>query len=328
MTEPEMVTVPPEDDGQRLDRWLKKRMPFGLVQKLIRKGAIRIDGKKAKADTRILEGQEIRIPAIKDAKDVEKKKPSLSDEDVAFIRSLVVYDDDDIVAINKPAGLASQGGGKLKRHVDALAEALPNKKGMRPKLIHRLDMDTSGLMVMAREPDTIRKLGKAFKDRRARKVYLAIVTPSPEQMEGTIEAPIGKVSGPHKDKMMLGGIDEKFALTDFVTVEKAGEHMALVAFWPRTGRTHQIRVHATEALQCPILGDEKYGGQNEINTDMGLAERLHLHAWQLHLPHPHKKGQVLELSADFSDDLKESWRTLGFDVDFVTNPFADDNFDT
>lgn len=322
MSNAEIVKVGPEDDGQRLDRWLKKRMPFVLAQKLIRKGAIKIDGKKAKGDSRIAEGQEIRIPAIKENPKKIKPKPKLSDEDASYIQSLVIYDDDDIIAINKPAGLASQGGGKLKIHVDYLLDALVNKQGLKPKLIHRLDMDTSGVMVMARQPHTIRELGKSFKNRNAKKIYLAVLSPSPEQAEGTIEASIGKVSGPHKDKMTLAGIDEKFALTDFIRLENAGEQLALTAFWPRTGRTHQIRVHAAEALQCPVLGDGKYGGNDETITDMGLADRLHLHAFRIILPYPGKKGQSLDITAPLPEDLRQSWNTLGFDLN-IDDPFHD-----
>lgn len=325
MTQEKFITVPAEDDGQRLDRWLKKHLPFALAQKLIRKGAIKIDEKRVKkGDTRINEGQVVRIPPLeKPVKKGTKKKPVLSDQDVDFIRSLVVYDDGDIVAINKPEGLASQGGGKIRQHVDGLLEALVDKKGLRPRLVHRLDQDTSGLMLTARKPDTIRELGKSFKHRSVKKIYWALTVPAPEQDEGTIKAPIGKVHGPRKDKMMIGGIDEKFAMTDFIVLESALGKAAFVTFWPRTGRTHQIRVHAAEILGTPVIGDRKYEGEDDIIQTMGLAPRLHLHAWRIILPYPGKSGQLLDLSAPLPEDLKASWKTLGFDPNINTDPFAD-----
>ncbi len=167
------LVVGPEDDGQRLDRWLKKcvpELPYGLAQKLIRKGAIRIDGKRGKTDSRLAAGQEIRIPPIEDKPEKQKRVRVLTPEDRAFIKSLVIYDDGDLVIFNKPSGLASQGGGGVEHHIDVYFPAL-EKKGLAPRLIHRLDRDTSGLLLAARSPEAVRRLGKSFKDRRVRKIY-------------------------------------------------------------------------------------------------------------------------------------------------------------
>ncbi|MBI1256742.1 MAG: RluA family pseudouridine synthase, partial [Chloroflexi bacterium] len=237
------LKVGPEDDGQRLDRWLKKcvpELPYGLAQKLIRKGAIRIDGKKGKTDTRLSTGQEIRIPPIEDKPEKQKKQKQFSEEDREYIRSLVIYDDGDLVVFNKPAGLASQGGGGVEHHIDAYFPLL-EKDGMAPRLIHRLDRDTSGLLLAARSPEAVRRLGKNFKDRRVRKVYWAVTAGVPEQNEGTVRAPLAKASGPHKDKMVIDEAEGNYAETDFIVLDKLGKAAAFVAFWPRTGRTHQIR---------------------------------------------------------------------------------------
>jgi len=311
------VTVPADADGQRLDRWLKKSMPFILAQKLIRKGAIRIDGKRTKQDARITEGQEIRIPAFENATQKKAPKP-LTTQEQDRIASWVLYDDGDIVVINKPYGVSSQGGENVTDHVDRLLPALAGQKNLTPKLVHRLDKETSGVMVLARVPATIRHLGKMFKSREVKKIYWAIVSPVPELKEGAIRAPIGQ--GSAFDKMCIDEDEGKFALTDFVTMDKAGDQFAFVAFWPRTGRTHQIRVHATEALSCPIVGDRRYGGVLE-EDHMGLAKRLHLHAGRILLPL--KGNKILDVSAPLPDELMESWKALGFDYALSRHPFED-----
>lgn len=315
------VTVHEKDDGQRLDRWLKQYVSYGVAQKLIRTGQVRVDGKRAKSDTRLSAGQDVRLPPIQD-KPEKGSAPKLSKKDAEFIKSLVIYDDGDVVAINKPAGLASQGGGSLIRHVDMMLEAFRDENDLVPRLIHRLDQDTSGVMVMARKPDTVRLLGKAFKNRDARKIYWGIVTPAPERTEGIIQGDIGKVSGPIKDKMMIGGLDAKRAVTEYITIEAAGKRATFVMFMPKTGRTHQIRVHCSQALECPLLGDSKYAGETDWAKDMGISPRLHLHARSLDIPHPNGEGRLV-LEAPLSEDLQKSWSLLGFDPHYKGNPFEE-----
>ena len=325
VVEQRLIAVPHADDGQRLDRWLKKAvpdLPYGLVQKLIRKGAIRIDGKKAKGDERLSAGQEIRIPTVEDKPVVERAAPALTEDDARFIRSLIIHDDGDVVAFNKPSGLASQGGGGVEWHIDRYFPALEDKLGQIPRLIHRLDRDTSGVLLCARSAQAVRQLGKSFKDRHARKIYWAVVLPAPIPNDGTINAPVMKPDGPLKDRMVIDDAGQ-IAITDFVVLERAGKRAALVAFRPRTGRTHQIRVHAADVLQCPVMGDAKYGGAAAWLDGLdGLSQRLHLHARQLVVRHP-ATGVDLKLVAPLPDDLKASWDTFGFDPADRSDPFGD-----
>lgn len=313
-----LITVEAEDDGQRLDRWLKKRvpeLPYALAQKLIRKGAIKIDGKKGQTDSRLTEGQQVRLPPLEDKPQLTKRKMYIAKDDKAFLESLVIYDDGDIIAFNKPGDLASQGGGGVERHMDGLLELLADKKGRRPRLIHRLDRDTSGVLLCARSNEAVRKLGVSFKDRHAQKTYWAILVPAPDAQNGTINAPLAKAKGMHKDRMVIDeGEDGKVSITDFVVVERAAKTAAFVAFMPRTGRTHQIRVHAADILECPILGDGKYGGAAARIEGMELSPRLHLHARRLVIHHPFEK-RLLEFEAPLPPDIASTWAALGFDPD-------------
>lgn len=315
MSEPRLLTVEAEDDGQRLDRWLKKRvpeLPYVLAQKLIRKGAIRVDGRKADTDSRLAEGQEIRLPAFENFSPEKKKPRPLTQDDEAYIRGMVIFDDGDIVALNKPGDIATQGGGGVERHIDGLLELMKDKKGRRPRLIHRLDRETSGVLLCARTNESVTRLGKAFHDRRAQKIYWAIIVPAPDEQDGTINAPLAKGTGPAKDRMYVDeGEESQHAITDFMIIERAGKKAAFAAFLPRTGRTHQIRVHTADVLESPILGDGKYGGAEAKLSGLDLADRLHLHARRLILPHP-AKNEMIDIIAPLPPDLSASWKTLGF----------------
>lgn len=319
------MRVAEDDNGQRLDRWLKKHvahLPFGLSQKLIRKGQIRIDGKRAKPDTRLQAGQDVRIPPLDTSTPpVSPSGKKLSDEDCAFIRSLVVHDDGDIIALNKPPGLAVQGGTKTRRHIDGLSEALNGPDGVKPRLVHRLDKDTSGLLLMARSADMARKLGKIFKQRQAKKIYWALVTPPPPISEGRIRAHLSKSVGAQKEKMVIDDEDGKFALTEYRVLDKAGDKAAFVAFWPHTGRTHQIRVHA-DILGSPIVGDGKYGGADAQIEGLDHPRTLHLHARRIILPHPGQAG-MLDVTAPLPDVTGQTWKNLGFETNAGDDPFAD-----
>ena len=328
-----IITVKEDDDGQRLDRWIKKHvpdMPYVLAQKLLRKGQIRIDGKRAKADTRIAAGQDIKIPPfdVSHPKNPQQKKKN-SEEDHIFMRSLVLYEDEDIIALNKPYGLAVQGGTNTKRHIDGMLEVFKDKNDVVPRLVHRLDKDTSGVLLLARSSKVARILGEAFKKQNLRKIYWAIITPAPEVLEGTIKAPIIK-SGKDYEKMHIDEKEGKYAVTEYSVLEQAGDAAAFVAFWPRTGRTHQIRVHAAQALGCTIFGDRKYRVAKDpesklLEADlagMDLAARLHLHARRIMLPHPMKKGKDIDITAPLAPDLVKSWKNLGFNHKDKQDPFA------
>ena len=328
------ITVKEDDDGQRLDRWLKKAvpdLPFGLSQKLIRKGQIRVDGKRAKGDTRLIMGQEVRIPPIEQKTD-SKGQRKLTDKDRAFIKSLVIYQDEHVIALNKPHGLATQGGSKTKIHIDGMLDALSDKKGVKPRLVHRLDKDTSGVLLLARSAKVAKKLGEQFKGRDIKKIYWAVVSPTPEAMDGTIKAPLAKAGGTNKERMKVDDAEGKMAITDFVVVDQALTSAAFVAFWPKTGRTHQIRVHA-ELIGCPIVGDPKYSrlpeqeetheARRKADADLkplNLADRLHLHARRIICSHPSGQG-VLDVSAPLPPELVNSWKALGFSTNLKQDPF-------
>ncbi len=319
------IEVSEDDDGQRLERWLKKRVPevpYALAQKLMRKGQVRVDGKRVKPDMRLVTGQKVRIPPIEDRSSKPEIKTKLSSKDAVFIRSLVIYDDGDVIALNKPAGLAVQGGTKTKRHIDGMLDALKNKKDVRPRLVHRLDKDTSGVLLLARSAKVARELGKSFKERGIKKIYWAIVTPAPKIRQGLITAPIIKAGGPDKEKMAVDEKEGKKALTEYRVLDHAGDKAAFIAFWPRTGRTHQIRIHAADVLSCPVLGDGKYGGAASRIEGLDAGRCLHLHAARIICRHPVRK-ETLDISAPLPPELVKGWKALGFESGYGEDPFAD-----
>ncbi len=316
------LIVAKDDDGQRLDRWLKRHvpeLPYTLAQKLMRKGQIRVDSKRAKAETRLKTGQDVRIPPIATADARKQQRSVISDKDRAFIKSLVIYDDGDVIALNKPADLATQGGTKMKRHIDGLLDALKNKEGVKPRLVHRLDKDTSGVLLLARSAQVARALGDSFKGRDIKKIYWAIVAPAPQIPQGTIKAKLHKTEGVRREKVVVNEEEGKHARTEYTIVEHVGPEAAFVAFWPRTGRMHQIRVHAA-TIGCPIVGDAKYGGSTDLVKGMEHAKRMHLHARRLILPHPTRKG-VIDVTAPLPPELVTSWRNFGFNPNDKSDPF-------
>ncbi len=322
MKDVQHIKITPDDDGQRLDRWLKKNieeMSFVMVQKLIRTGQIRLDGKRVKPDTRLIAGQELRLPPM-DERPEKIDGYRLRDEDAEMIIKAVLYDDGDVLAINKPSGIATQGGMNIERHIDGMLEALITKDGVKPRLVHRLDKETSGVLLLARSADIARKLGRMFQSRDMKKIYWAITSPAPMDMEGEIKAPLIKgTEGPNKDKMLVDEKEGQKAFTNFEVMEVAGRKAAFVAFMPKTGRTHQIRVHAAYA-GFPLLGDSKYGEKAAIEGP-GITQRLHLHARSLEFRHP-LTGKTLKLTASLPPDLAKSWDALGFQKKPDHEPFA------
>lgn len=332
MSEIRLIPVKQDDDGQRLDRWLKRvvpDLPYVLAQKLLRKGAIRIDGKRAKPDTRLCAGQEVKIPPFETGGvRSQRNKVKITQEDIIFMRSLVIYEDADVIALNKPYGLATQGGTNTKRHIDGLLEVFKDKEGVKPRLVHRLDKETSGVLLLAKSAKCAKELGYLFKGRDVKKIYWSIVSPTPDAYEGTIKAPIAK-SGGNYEKMVIDEEDGKFAVTEYAVIENAGRAAAFVAFWPRTGRTHQIRVHAAQAMGSGIIGDGKYTAVKDeesklIDADMAgmkLAKRLHLHARRIILPHPMQNGKIIDVTAPLCPDLVKSWKSFGFNHKDKQDPF-------
>ena len=331
MSDLENIIITDTDDGQRLDRWLKKHfvgVPFGQMQKILRTGQLRIDGKRAKGDARLAKGQVVRIPPLLRGIGVVERE-GVSPKDAAFIQSLVIYKDDDLIAINKPAGLATQGGSKINRHVDGMLDALRFGFEERPHLVHRLDKDTSGVLLLARTTAAAREMGHIFAGRDIRKYYWAITVPAPAEESGRIKSALAKVEGRGGERVMTVDEDSgKMSLTMYHTVETLGDQIAWVAFWPRTGRTHQIRVHAAQ-IGCPLLGDGKYGHDeadelvfNSILAGPEMANHLHLHARRLIFNHP-RSDKRIDITAPLDVAMKKTFAHLGFDANDSTDYFKD-----
>ncbi len=325
------LTVGEDESGGRLDRWFKRhfpRVPHGRVEKMLRKGEIRVDGGRAKAATRLEAGQSVRIPPMPDAAAPPRdRKPEVSEADAEFIRSCVIYRDDHVIALDKPAGLASQGGSGQTRHVDGLAAALKFGREDAPRLIHRLDKDTSGVLILARTPKSAHALGEAFRSKAARKTYWAAVAGVPSPRQGTIRYGLVKAPGAKGEKMLCLHPDEvagrqgaKRAVTDYAVVDSAGKRASWVAMRPITGRTHQLRAHVAE-IGSPIAGDGKYGGSGQTNEGSGwgaglgggLSRKLHLHARELILPHPEGRGRMLSFTAPLPEHMARTWEMMGWD---------------
>lgn len=310
-------TVTGEDDGIRLDRWFRRNLPevsFGMVSRWARTGQLRLDGKRATPGDRVLAGQSIRVPPqTEEAPEAPKKRlpkrEKLTDEEVDFVRSLVIYEDPAAIVVNKPPGLATQGGTKTKDHLDRLLDGLVAEDRPRPKLVHRLDKDTSGALLVARTPRAAAFFSKSFSGRTARKVYWAIVTGVPAIDDGLIELPLAKQPGTGGEKMHVDEAEGVPARTRYRVIERAGNRAAWVELQPLTGRTHQLRVHML-AIGHPILGDGKYGGLDAFLTG-AISRKLHLHARRLRIDHP-DEGRI-DVTADLPDHFAATLASLGFD---------------
>jgi len=323
--------VKQDESGQRLDRWFKKHfpgLPHAKLEKLLRTGQVRIDGGRAKASARVEEGQTIRIPPLSSDSSQHRDRPapsSLSKEDERFIQSLVIHRDAQVIALNKPHGLASQGGSGITRSVDGLLDALKFGKDQRPRLVHRLDRDTSGVLLIARTVPAARALSEALRQRDARKVYWAITAGVPKPKQGTIKLALAKTTGhgPHgQDELMApaekGDEGAQMAVTHYTVIAQAAQTLAWVALMPVTGRTHQLRAHMA-AIGTPIMGDFKYGGAAaRISGD--VAPKLHLHAREIAIRHP--DGSKLKITAPLPPHMRKTWELFGFDEDDARDPFA------
>ncbi|WP_420549450.1 RluA family pseudouridine synthase [Curvivirga sp.] len=327
-------SVKDKDEGLRLDRWFKTYfpgLPFGQLQKIVRKGQVRVDGKRAKTNQRLEVGQEIRIPPLDDNATVDPVKlgksrgpKPLSDADVKFVQSLVIFKNKDVIAINKPAGLAVQGGTKTERHLDGMLEALQYDAEEKPRLVHRLDRDTSGVLLLARNRASATTMGRAFKHRTTRKIYWAIVVGIPDPEEGRLTHPLGKLGGKGGERVVVDEENGKNAVTEFMTMERAGRRLALVALWPKTGRTHQLRAHMA-AIGTPILGDGKYGGREAFVDSEDIAKQMHLHARELQLPDEKNGKMGPAIKAALPDYFLKTLKGIGFEYEDWLNqdPFED-----
>jgi len=344
MSRVQNITVGPGDSDQRLDRWLKRMFPHvaqGRIEKMCRKGELRVDGGRVKASTRLLTGQVVRIPPLPEPGQIESKpKSNISDADARMMRDLVLYQDDHIIAINKPPGLPSQGGSKQTKHVDGLSEALQYDYEDKPRLVHRLDKDTSGILLLARTREAAQKLTAALRHKETRKIYWALVAGVPTPYLGEIRYGLVKAAGHGRhgegEKMIAVHPREvdhtdgaKRAHTLYATLYRVASRAAWVAMEPITGRTHQLRAHMAE-IGHPIIGDGKYGGSGQENLGDGwgaqmggeISKKLHLHARSMTVMHP-DSGKPMTFTAPLPDHMARSWDTLGWTEDLA----ADDPFE-
>ncbi|MFV0492371.1 MAG: RluA family pseudouridine synthase [Pseudorhodobacter sp.] len=342
----EILTVTEDEGEQRLDRWLKRRFPQltqGMVEKFCRKGQVRVDGGRVKAADRIIPGMQIRVPPIPAvAASTRMQAEGIPAADARMIQAAVLFRDDHLIILNKPPGLPSQGGsGQGQRHVDGLSEALKFGYKDRPKLVHRLDKDTSGVLMLARTDRVARRLSEALRHHDTRKIYWAAVAGVPSPKQGSIKYALMKAPGRGR-----GGEGEKMicvhpakvanypgakrAQTDFFTLWFLGTRLSWMALEPITGRTHQLRAHMAE-LGHPILGDGKYGGSAAENRGDGwgasiggeISKKLHLHARSLTIEHPVTKA-LMTFIAPLPPHMARTWKTFDWgENDVPADPFGE-----
>ncbi len=309
-------TVAEDEADTRLDRFLRRRYPAltqGALQKLCRTGQIRVDGHRVEASTRLTPGQAVRVPPMPAAPD--KPPITVTPGETREMERLVLYRDDQIIALNKPSGLATQGGPGITKHLDGMLDALRDG-GDRPRLVHRLDRDTSGVILLARTAAVAARLAALFRSREVEKTYWAVVVGRPLPVEGQIDQPLKRVSSAFGERTIVADRKDKEgqrAYTNYRTLDHAGQKFAWMELMPLTGRTHQLRVHCV-SLGAPIVGDAKYAEPRDNGSGgsyvEGLPDKLHLHARSLLLPHP--AGGMLSVSADLPPHMRETFATLGF----------------
>lgn len=317
-----------DDDGIRLDRWFQRHLPdvgFNLVSRWSRTGQLRVDGARAAPGDRIADGQTIRVPPA-EAKPEAAEKPrrvrvvDLTPDEIAYAQEMVIHRDAQAIVINKPPGLATQGGTKTDAHVDKLLDALLFDAESRPKLVHRLDKDTSGALLLARTSRSAAHFAKAFSSRTARKVYWALVMGVPSIEDGMIDLPIAKQPGTGGEKMHVDEAVGLPARSRYRVIERAGNRAAWVELQPYTGRTHQLRVHLA-AIGHPIVGDGKYGGKDAFLSGT-ISRKMHLHARRIRIDHP--DGGRVDVTAQLPAHFANSLADLGFDLALGDLPLDDE----
>ena len=319
------LEIAPEEGAQRLDRWFRRRYPalgHGRLEKLLRTGQIRVNGKRARAGTRLEPGDRVRVPPLPDVdkgRAPRRASPSLADADADMVRAAVIHRDRDIIALNKPPGLPVQGGSHVARHLDGMLEALRFDAAEAPRLVHRLDRDTSGVLLLARHAAAARDLTALFRTRELQKLYWALVVGVPKPPQGRIDAPLAKRQAGAGERVIATGEGGQRAITDYTLIEAAGRRLSWLALMPRTGRTHQLRAHTASVFGHPVVGDGKYGG--EAAFPAGFEPRLHLHARALALPRQGGKAPLV-LSAPLPPHMAAAWRFLGFEPEPADDHFA------
>jgi 23S rRNA pseudouridine955/2504/2580 synthase len=313
------VAVTPDENGMRVDRFFEGRFPglsFSHIQRIIRKGEVRVNGKRTEPKSRLEAGQSVRIPPLKlDAPKPRDDAPA-AQKDRFFLKSITLYEDDDVLVLNKPMGLAVQGGSGTTRHLDGLLEALrePGVDAQRPRLVHRLDKDTAGCLLVAKTRFAASALAKTFRTRAARKIYWALVAGVPKPQQGRISTFLAKQEVEEDSYMRIARHGEKdavHAVTYYAVVETAAQKLAWISLKPVTGRTHQLRAHMAH-VGNPIIGDPKYFNIENWELPGGMQDKLHLLARRIVVPHP--RGGVIDVTAPLPPHMEQSWNLLGFDA--------------
>ena len=317
---PHIVTVAPDEAGMRVDRFLEARFPrlsFSHIQRVIRKGELRVDGRRVDSKDRLAAGQAVRIPPlqVEPPKPAEGTRASEDEKTRTFLKSITLHEDDDVLVLNKPAGLAVQGGSGTVRHLDGMLEALRSRDGQqRPRLVHRLDKETSGCLLVAKTRFAAAALSKTFRSRAARKIYWALVAGVPKPRQGRISTYLAKEEVERDSFMRVashGDEGASHAVTYYAVVETAARQLAWLSLKPVTGRTHQLRAHCAH-IKHPILGDPKYFSRENWELPGGLQNRLHLLARRIAAPHP--RGGMIDVTAPLPPHMVQSWNLLGFDA--------------
>ncbi len=323
MSDPvETISVKPDEAGLRLDRWFKTHFPdvsHVYLQKLLRSGQVRIDSKRVQSSDRLEPGMQIRVPKVvrlpPKAGAPVRTGSAVSKGDRDSIESMIIFEDDHVLILNKPFGIAVQGGTGTTRHIDGLLAGMVDRFGDRPRLVHRLDRDTTGILLVAKTRDAAGKLGKIFQTRSAAKTYWALVKGTPKPPQGKIEAALVKAAGPDGDRVRKALPGEQdvamHATTHYSVIDRVGHVASWVSLKPVTGRQHQLRAHMA-MIGCPIVGDNKYEGC-DVLVDSGIEQKLHLHARRLILPHPDGKKRI-DVTAALSPHMKHAWDMLGLDA--------------
>jgi len=313
------VSVTPDESGMRVDRFFEARYPglsFSHIQRIIRKGEVRVNGKRTQPKARLEAGQAVRIPPLKIEAPVPRDDAPQAQKDRAFLKSITLYEDADVLVLNKPMGLAVQGGSGTTRHIDGMLGALrgTGPDAQRPRLVHRLDKDTAGCLLVAKTRFAAAALAKTFRSRSARKFYWALVAGVPKPAQGRISTYLAKQEVEEDSYMRIAKHGEKdavHAVTYYAVVEAAAHKFAWISLKPVTGRTHQLRAHMAH-VGNPIVGDPKYFNIENWEFPGGVQNKLHLLARRIAVPHP--RGGIIDVSAPLPPHMEQSWNLLGFDA--------------